>query len=410
GWSQEELAEKVGVELRTIRRWEQGKGFPRPYARRKLSEVLGMSIPELGLVDEDENIAFVPDDEQEHEIPVLDDEQEHERFAHRSETETEIPITQVQGTVLRTYNAHSGWVLAVAWEPKGERIASAGGDGVARVWDASSGETCAVYRKHDWLSKKVNWPPAIHCVAWSPDGQYIASAGDGRKVYVWDAAKGETTAIYRGHTGMLPDVFALAWSPDSKYIASACSVGGIDKTIHEWDATSGHERHRYNASYGWMPHFSISAIAWSHDGTRLAAACGDKTIRLWDMTTGELKSTFQASSGWIYTIAWSSDDQRLALAHGNSTAEIIDAFTGQNMLTYRGHRDSVRDIAWSPDDKYLATASNDTAVKLWDAENANHIYTFEGHTSWTTSVAWSPDGTRIASASNDRTVRVWQAV
>ena len=388
GWSQEELAEKVGVELRTIRRWEQGKGFPRPYARRKLSEVLGMSIPELGLVDEDENIAPAPDDK------------------HGTET----PTQQVQGMVLREYEAHAGWVLAVAWEPKGERIASAGGDGVARVWDASSGETCAVYRKHDWLSKKVNWPPAIHCVAWSPDGQYIASAGDGRKVYVWDAAKGETTAIYRGHTGMLPDVFALAWSPDSKYIASACSVGGIDKTIHEWDATSGHERHRYNASYGWMPHFSISAIAWSHDGTRLAAACGDKTIRIWDTTTGTLKATFQASSDWIYTIAWSSDNERLALAHGNATAEIIDAFYGNTIRTYSGHRNNVRDIAWSPDNTLLATASNDTTVHLWDAVSADTVYIFDKHTEWTTSVAWSPDGTRVASASNDKTVKVWQAI
>jgi len=388
GWSQEDLAEKLEVDVKTVRRWENGQSLPQPYTQRKLSEVLGMTLVELGLVDEDENIASVPNDK------------------HGTETLTKQP----QGMVLCTYEAHSGWVLVVDWEPKGERIASAGGDGVVRIWDAKNGETRVTYREHDWLSKKVNWPPAIHCLAWSPNGKSLASAGDGRKVYVWDATTGETITRYTGHTGMLPNVFALAWSHDGKYISSACSVGGLDKTIHEWNAETGHERHRYNVSYSLMPHFSISAIAWSHDGTRLAAACGDKTIRLWDTESGKLKATFQTSSDWIYTLAWSSDGERLALAHGNSTAEVIDAFDGHSLLVYTGHRDNVRDIAWSPDNNLLATASNDTTVQLWDAATAKHIYTFGKHMAWTTSVAWSPDGTRVASASNDKTVKVWQAI
>lgn len=314
------------------------------------------------------------------------------------------------GTIFRTYSVHTGWVLAVAWEPEGNRIASAGGDGVVRVWDADSTETLLTYRGHAWLSEKVNWPPKIYTIAWSPEGLRLASAGDGRKVYVWDATTGQTITEYNGHSGVLSNVFALAWSPDGKRIASACSTAGFDKTVHIWNAKPGGAALRYNSSYGLIPNFSVSSVAWSPQGDRIASTCGDKSIRLWDATTGKPISRFRTSADWVYTVAWSPDGRRLALANGNSTAEILDSSTGRILLTYDGHHERVRDIAWSPDGSRLATASNDTTVHIWDAATGTCLYIHEEHTAWTTSVAWSPDGTRIASASNDKTVQVWQAV
>jgi WD40 repeat protein len=314
------------------------------------------------------------------------------------------------GTILGNYYDHASWVLAVGWEPDGERIASAGGDGVVRVWDANSTQTLLIYRGHPWLFKSVNWLPKIYRLAWSPEGLRLASAGDGSKVYVWDATTGRTITEYEGHTGLLSNVFALAWSPNGKRIASACSAGGLDKTVHMWNAKTGSTTIQYDSSYGLMPHFWVSSIAWSPQGDRVASTCGDKTLRIWDAGTGKAISTFKTSSDWIYTVAWSPNGERLALANGNSTAEILDANTGRVRLTYHGHQDNVRDIAWSPDGSRLATASNDTTVQIWDATTGACLHIHEEHASWTTSVAWSPDGERIASASNDKTVQVWQAV
>src|SRR5579864_8041175 len=52
GWSQADLAEKVGCDTKTIGRWERGDGLPRPYLRQKLSDILGKNAEELGLVKE----------------------------------------------------------------------------------------------------------------------------------------------------------------------------------------------------------------------------------------------------------------------------------------------------------------------------------------------------------------------
>ena len=320
-----------------------------------------------------------------------------------------LPRKQAIGTILCPYDNHSSYVVAVAWEPGGNRIASSGGDGLVRVWEADSGHTLLTYRGHPWVLKNFNMAPTIYTIAWSPEGLRLASAGVGTAVRVWDAATGQDIIIYTGHSGLLPDVWALAWSPDGKRIASACSAASLDKTVHVWNAKTGSGMLRYNSSYGLMPNFSVSSVGWAPQGDRIASTCGDKTIRLWNATNGKPISRFKTSSVWVYTIAWSPDGRRLALANGNSTAEILDASTGQILLTYQGHNKEVRDIAWSPDGSCLATASNDTTVQIWDAANGTCLYTHQEHAAWTTAVAWSPDGTRIASASNDKTVQVWQA-
>ncbi|HEY1354219.1 MAG TPA: hypothetical protein VGF67_31790 [Ktedonobacteraceae bacterium] len=316
---------------------------------------------------------------------------------------------QAPGTTLCTYTEHASWVLAIGWEPEGQRIASTGGDGTVRVWDSRNGQTLLTYHGHAWLFERVNWPPKIYMLAWSPEGLRIASSGDGRKVHVWDAASGQIITEYEGHTGVWSAVFTLTWSPDGKRIASACSTVGFDKTIHVWATKTGKMLLRYNSRYGAAPNFSVSSVAWSPQADQIASACGDKTIRFWDAATGKHLSSVKASSNYVYTIAWSPDGRQLALAHANNTAEILDASTGRSLCTYHGHRQEVRDIAWSPDGKRLATASNDTMVKIWDVAQGTCLYTYEEHVSWTTSVAWSPDGTRVASSSNDKTVHIWQA-
>ncbi|HZO71775.1 MAG TPA: hypothetical protein VFB60_06195 [Ktedonobacteraceae bacterium] len=308
-----------------------------------------------------------------------------------------------------TYNGHTSYVVALDWQPQGSYIASAGGDGTVQVWHADTKQQLQTYKKHPWLFTQVNWPPTIYTVAWSPDGLYLASAGSRKYVFVWDATTGQTRAVYEDHRGLLNDVFAIAWSPDGKYIASACSGGTWDKTIHVWDVNKNKTIRRLKANYNSIdPNFSISTLAWSPDGKRIAAVCGWKAIRIWDSEDAQLLSTYHTSIGYIYRLAWSPDGKRLAIACEHKRAQVWDATSGQAILSYYGHTDHVRYIAWSPDGTRIATASNDKTAQVWSAENGDHIHTHK-HDHWVTAVAWSPDGTRVASASNDKTVQIWDA-
>ncbi len=330
-------------------------------------------------------------------------------------TITNTPISSLpleRGRLLRRYDVHASWVVAVAWEPSGPRIASTGADGTVRVWDAETGASLLTYRGHTRLLNMANLQATIYTVVWAPEGLRIASAGYGTKVHVWNATTGQTLTLYEGHTGLSANVFAVAWSPDGKRIASACTSIGLDKTLHLWDADTGQTLSRYHVPSGLMPNFSVSSVAWSPDGTRIAVGCADKTIRVWNTETGHLVSTYRFRSGWWSKLAWSPDSRYLASAHSDHTARIWDTWgtqTETNVMTYREHTNAIRHIAWSPDGTLLATASDDRTVHIWEPLTGKRIYIYRGHSDWTTSVAWSPDSTRIASASNDKTVHIWQA-
>jgi len=128
----------------------------------------------------------------------------------------------VLGTTLITYPGHTyeTGVLAVAWSPDGQRIASGSGDKTVQVWDAATGGNALIYRGH------ASW---VNAAAWSPDGRRIASAGWDDTVQVWDAVTGDIIFTYHGHT---KGVEAVAWSPDGQRIASASN----DDSVRVWQA------------------------------------------------------------------------------------------------------------------------------------------------------------------------------
>jgi WD40 repeat protein len=80
------------------------------------------------------------------------------------------------GVTVAIYRGHAASVNALAWSPDGQRIASASFDGTVHLWRALDGKEAFVYRGHE---------DSVLTVAWSPDGQHLASAGRDDLVHVW---------------------------------------------------------------------------------------------------------------------------------------------------------------------------------------------------------------------------------
>jgi WD40 repeat protein len=133
----------------------------------------------------------------------------------------------IQGSILVKYYGHSDRVRSVAWSPDGQLIASASDDQAVHIWNLASKKPILIYRDH---------ADGLHDVAWSHDGKYIASAAGSsidyyadNSVRIWDAASGDTIYIFRSHSDY---VLALAWSPNGQQIASASS----DHSVSVWRA------------------------------------------------------------------------------------------------------------------------------------------------------------------------------
>ena len=292
-------------------------------------------------------------------------------------------------------------VNSLAFSPDGERLASAGDDGDIKVWNSKTGKVIQTIPKAH-TGSNAN-PGFVSSVAFHPDGEHLASTGGDQQVKVWDLSTG--LHVFAGPFGVVNNngtAYTVAFSPDGRRLAA-----GSDGAVNTWDwrnnlllhTLPGHEKR------------GIS-VAFSRDGRRLASGSWGGDVKLWDAVAGgEPLRTFPESRKTphpISALAFSPDGRRLATASFGRRVDVWDTTTG-GLLYTSPHSGLAMCVAFSPDGLRLASAGEDRAVRIWDATTGREVLGLRGHTDQCGCVVFSPDGRRLASASKDGTIRIWDA-
>ncbi len=289
-----------------------------------------------------------------------------------------------------TFEGHAGVIYSVVFSPDGDLLASKSRDGSLKIWDVHN----------EQLMHTIN-TSRRGAIAFSPDSSILVSVGGTDKVVnLWNPNTGELLRTFEEH---IADVSSVAFSPDGDILAS----GSADGWVRFWNPHTG-ELLKTRRS------IEDVSIVFSNDGSIITYDVNNPpfpdrpTISVWELETTELLYTVELDVSEVFGVTFSPDRGILASA-GWGGVDLWDANTGELIRPLPIRRQAFFRTAFSPDGRILAGSRDFGVIEIWDTETGLHLRKISAHSHDAYAIAFSPDGQTLATTgAKDNLIRLWR--
>jgi len=308
-------------------------------------------------------------------------------------------VEMMGGTANRVYEGAGAALKSVAVSPNGQLLAAVGEKSTVVLFEVASGRLIKRLQGHQL---KVDGKEVyIRDVVFHPQGDWLASAGDDKRIIFWSLPTGEKQSEWQAPNR----VFALAVSPDGSQLAA--STGVDDKTTLGnqttlWAVATGDVIRTFE---GHNRMVFESGLSFSPNGELLATASYDGTARLWNVTTGETRRILPEHTNNVTSVSFSRTTPLIATSGVDHKIMLWQLASKQPPRILTGHHDVVHDLGFVTN--HLVSASLDRTLRVWDIDSGVTIRVLQGHEAGVGEGGLVVHNGQAFSASWDQTVRRW---
>jgi WD40 repeat protein len=366
--------------------------------------------------------------------------------------------------------AHSSLIVALAYHPLQPLLASAGKDGVVRLWKLTQGQFSL---QREWK----NLPSAPIHLLFTPDGKQLVVGFTDASLRLWQV---DTGALKQTLSGLTPTLLHMDVSSNGRLLALATGGESIplwnlqNNSLERTLTLKGNKvrRVRFSPNGRWLVvvtasgriqvqdiqrdvqvssinghSLKVTSLAFNPSGSLLVTASEDRTAKLWELQKGTLLKAFPGHQKAVTGVSIDPLDQTLATSSLDGTVRLWELSTGKLTKTLQhssavlhvcfdndatwlvtatsnrtlqswdlqkarvagvtGHGSRIRLMAFQSRQPQMLASSNDTSALLWDLKTGALLWSLQGHREGISAIAMSADGTLAATASFDKTIRLW---